>query len=87
MMLDLEESDLQMILLALALTARLRPGFDHYCGEIAEKFSRREMYDAFKLANENVSPQVFVPHCSIRGCYDAESIYHNPGFGGPPFST
>jgi len=25
-------------------------------------------------------------HCLIIGCYSAESIYHNPGFGGPPFA-
>lgn len=54
---ELEESDRQMLLLSLALCARLRPGWDYAAGEIAKKLGGEQMFTDFKKYNDNVEPQ------------------------------
>lgn len=53
-MTPLDESDRQMLLLALGNLALLRPGFDFACGLIAEKLDGKEMYEKFKELNNDV---------------------------------
>jgi hypothetical protein len=47
----LEESDRQVILLAIAELDLSRPGWNHYLGEVADKFEGREMFDGFKVTS------------------------------------
>jgi hypothetical protein len=50
----LDEGDRQMVLLALANLALLRPGFDFAIGLIAEKLDGKEMCEEFKRLNSDV---------------------------------
>jgi hypothetical protein len=50
----LPEGDRQLILLALARLALARPGWNHYCGEIADRLDGRQMFDAFKASNSDI---------------------------------
>lgn len=59
---ELEEEDRQFLLLGLALTARLRPGFDYAAGEIAKKLGGEQMFTDFKKYNANVEPQCHDVH-------------------------
>src|SRR5574341_1708285 len=45
---DIEESERQPLLLALAHTAVERPGWDYLLGTIAEKFHGRDLFEQFK---------------------------------------
>lgn len=45
------EDDRQMILLSLALCTLLRPGFYYACGNIADQFQGREMFEEFRRLN------------------------------------
>jgi hypothetical protein len=49
----LEECERQATVLALALMALLRPGWDDFLGRIAAKMGAREMYEQFKYANRD----------------------------------
>lgn len=53
----LDESDRQAILLALAVLALQRPGWDTYLGEIAKRFHGREMWRQFKTYNADRVPR------------------------------
>jgi len=54
---DIEESDRQMILLALAILALQRPGWLYATGLVAEKFSGKEMFDQFREFNQGDDPK------------------------------
>lgn len=57
MTIEIEEEDRQMLLLALALTRRLRPGWDYATRLVAVKLKGEKMFDDFWVFNENVPPQ------------------------------
>lgn len=57
----ISEADRQLVLLSLALCARLRPGFDQALSLIAEQLDGRAMFEDFKRFNENVQPQHLDP--------------------------
>jgi hypothetical protein len=48
------EADRQMILLSLALCTLLRPGFYYSCGNIADQFQGREMFERFRELNTDI---------------------------------
>lgn len=53
----ISEEDRQLVLLALALCALLRPGFDYAIGETAERFGGRDLVNEFKRLNaDHVHP-------------------------------
>jgi hypothetical protein len=62
MKLDLEESDRQLVLLALAVLSLKNPGFDDALNEIAKKIDnvendRAKMYDGFReLRRDTMDP-------------------------------
>lgn len=68
--LRLEESDRQLLILALAETALLRPGFDDALRRISQRVDNRidAMYDAFKhFNNSRVTPDMAkIPFCFLR---------------------
>lgn len=68
--LRLEECDRQLLILALAETALLRPGFDDALRRISQRVDNRidSMYDAFKHFNNcRVTPDMAkIPFCFLR---------------------
>lgn len=52
---EIDESDRQMIILALAVLSLQRPGYEYYNGEIAEKFSGREMFGKLREYNQDIT--------------------------------
>jgi hypothetical protein len=50
---EIDEGQRQMILCALALTTLLRPGWEYACGEIADVFHGREMFELFRRNNRD----------------------------------
>lgn len=52
MTIEINEEERQLILLALALMALARPGFEHLAADIARKLSGWEMFNSFKAANK-----------------------------------
>jgi hypothetical protein len=55
---EISEEDRQFIVLSLALTSLLRPGFNYAALEIAKKFGAEKMFADFKRYNcETVQPQ------------------------------
>lgn len=58
---EIEEEERQMVLLAIAILAIVRPGFAWALGEVAEKLQGRPMFEAFKQFNEDqYKPRVVV---------------------------
>ena len=56
---DLDDSDRQMLVLGLALTSLLRPGWKYVTGEIAKKLGDQhlKLFDAFRFYNSQVQSQ------------------------------
>lgn len=48
------EEDRQMIILALALTTLLRPGWYYACGNIADRFQGRDQFEEMRRLNADV---------------------------------
>lgn len=48
---EIEESERQMILLALAILSLRRPGWHYAAGGAAEKLNGREMFEKFRSYN------------------------------------
>lgn len=58
MMLDIDESDRQLLILSLALCSRLRPGWKYATCEIAKKLDggSQAMFDTFRECNSDLMP-------------------------------
>lgn len=54
MTIEIEEDERQLLILALALTSLLRPGWEPMCREKAVKLSGGGMFDEFRLYNTNL---------------------------------
>jgi hypothetical protein len=58
------EEDRQMILLGLALTSLLRPGFAMFAGDVAERLTGdehgREVFERLRAANDDILPMVSI---------------------------
>jgi hypothetical protein len=50
-LMNFEEGDRQLVLLAIAELSLSRPGWDYALGLIADQLQGREMYDEFKRLN------------------------------------
>lgn len=63
-----DESDRQLILLALANLALLRPGFDHALRRVAQRMEKpaEGLYDLFKAANTDVKPVTLSEEISLH---------------------
>jgi hypothetical protein len=67
----LEEEERQATLLALAILCLQRPGWDDMLGRIADKLHGREMWESFKLLNEDKvwpfsrEPSTTCPICGL----------------------
>jgi len=54
------EEDRQLVLLAMAESALLRPGFDDAYSQIADRMQGREVFEGFKKANrDRIKPHSF----------------------------
>lgn len=68
MQLELTEEERQLTVLALALTALLRPGFDWALRQVAVKLGGEDELDAFKMLNSDVvKPQPRQPGRETAG--------------------
>ena len=76
MTLEIDESERQLLLLALALTAIQRPGWKYCCGETAKKFSGLEMFDEFMRYNTPGPFSISFDGASIT-CNTCKQTSHN----------
>ena len=54
----LEEADRQAVLLALAILALTRPGWQHYLGTIADELQGRDLFDTFRGLNADETDRI-----------------------------
>ncbi len=58
----IDSGDWQMIVLALALTSKLRPGWELATRLVADKLQAEKLFEQFRMYNDHIPPDPNLPH-------------------------